>query len=95
MEEKDLQQAWVRQALLDAERGVMECRMCREHVGLNEAVTLWRNGVLVFGVCDRCAGTHDIVMRRVDAGLEVRARPRVPLVVRSPGMTDGPHVSHR
>ena len=81
MDRDDLQRAWARQAQLDAERGVIECRMCRRRSGLDEAVTLWRNGVLVFAVCDRCAATHDILMRPSEAGIEVRARKRAPIIV--------------
>ena len=78
----NLQRAWVQQAQLDAERGVIECRLCRTRTGLDTAITLWRNGVLVFAVCDRCAGTHDVLLSPTDAGIEVRGRRRAPLVVR-------------
>lgn len=44
--------AWVQQAQLDAERGVIACRMCQRHAGLDETTTLWRNGHLVFALCD-------------------------------------------
>ena len=81
MRAEDLGEAWARQAQLDAERGVIECRMCRRRAGLDETVTLWRNGALVFAVCDRCAGSHDILMSPTDAGIEVRARRRAPIVV--------------
>ncbi len=81
----DLNPVWVRQARLDAERGVIECRMCRRPSGLDETVTLWRNGMLVFALCDRCAEKHDILLRPTEVGVEVRARPRVPLIVRDPG----------
>ena len=77
----ELQRAWVQQAHLDAERGVIECRMCRCKAELDQATTLWRNGELVFAVCDRCAGTHDILMRPTQAGIEVRARQRAPLIL--------------
>jgi hypothetical protein len=43
----ELQRAWVQQAQADAERGVIECRMCRRPAGLDETTTLWRNGLLV------------------------------------------------
>ena len=76
-----LGRAWARQAHLDAERGVIECRMCRRRAGLDEALTLWRNGVLVFAVCDRCASSHDVLLSPTDAGIEVRARRRRPVVV--------------
>ena len=66
----------------DAERGVVECRMCRRAEPIDQAITLWRNGALIFSVCDRCSGAHDIVMRPVEAGIEVRAKRRGPLIVR-------------
>lgn len=81
MKPRDFQQAWVKQAQLDAERGVIECRMCKGKSGLDQTITLWRNGVLVFAVCDDCADTHEILMRKTPAGIEVRGRPRYPLVV--------------
>ena len=77
----DLQRAWVRQAELDTERGVIECRMCKARVGLDQAITLWRNGTLVFAVCDGCAAGHEILMRPTEAGIEVRGRARQPLVI--------------
>ena len=77
----ELARAWVRQAQLDAERGVIVCRMCSRHASLETTLTLWRDGVLVFAVCDGCAGSHEIVMRPTAAGIEVRARHRAPLIV--------------
>ena len=73
--------AWEQQAQLDAERGVIECRMCRQQAGLDETTTLWRNGCLVFALCDRCSTRHDVVFSPTDSGVEVRARRRGPLVV--------------
>lgn len=55
------QRAWMQQAQLDAERGVITCRMCTRHAGLDETTTLWRNGLLVFALCDRCAASHHVV----------------------------------
>lgn len=75
------QRAWAQQAQLDAERGVIECRMCRRHTGLDETTTLWRNGLLVFALCNRCSASHDIVLTPTEAGTEVRARRRGPVVV--------------
>ena len=73
--------AWAKQAQLDAERGVIECRMCRRCAGLDEALTLWRNGALVFAVCDRCSTSHDVLLTPTEAGVEVRARPRRPVAI--------------
>jgi hypothetical protein len=81
MNHADLHRAWVHQAHLDAEQGIIECRMCKRRVGLDQAVTLWRNGALVFAVCDRCAAGHDIVMRPTEAGIEIRGRARLPIVL--------------
>jgi hypothetical protein len=77
----ELQRAWVRQAQLDAARGVIECRMCHRHAGLDETTTLWRDGLLVFALCDRCAGMHDVVLSPTEAGIEVRARRRGSIVI--------------
>ena len=77
----DLQRAWVRQTQLDAERGVIECRICKTRVGLDQAITLWRNGALVFAICDGCAAANEILMRPTEAGIEVRGRARQPLVI--------------
>ena len=77
----ELRRAWASQAQLDAERGVIECRMCRQHSGLDESLTLWRNGVLVFAVCDRCSCSNDVLLTPTDVGVEVRARRRRPIVI--------------
>lgn len=81
MKDDLMQWAWLRQAQLDAARGVIACRMCKATQGLDETVTLWRNGALVFAVCDTCASRHDILMSPVEDGVEVRARARAPLVI--------------
>jgi hypothetical protein len=78
----EIQRAWVQQAQLDAERGVIACRVCRTQVGLDRAVTIWRNGTLVFAVCDVCTYAHDILMQSKPEGIEVRAPARTPLIVR-------------
>jgi hypothetical protein len=82
MDSDALHRAWVAQAQADADRGVIECRICKRHSQLDETITLWRNGFLVFAVCDRCCGCHDIAIRPTDAGIEVRGVNRGPLVIR-------------
>ncbi len=82
MDRDALQRAWVARAQADADRGVIECRFCRRPSPLDEAITLWRNGFLVFAVCDRCCGCHDVVIRPTGAGIEVRGMGRGPLVIR-------------
>ncbi len=82
MDADALGRTWVAQACADADRGVLECRMCRRRGPLEEAITLWRNGVLVFALCDRCAQSSDVLIRPTDAGIEVRGHARGPLIVR-------------
>lgn len=82
MSPEEMQRAWVQQAQLDAERGVISCRVCKEYTGLDRAITLWRNGALVFAVCDGCVNGHDILMQPKPEGIEIRARARAPLIVR-------------
>ncbi len=80
----DIGRAWARQAQLDAERGVIECRMCRQRSSLDETLTIWRDGALVFAVCDRCSTSHDVLLTPTEDGVEVRARRRRPLVIGGP-----------
>ncbi|MCY1036184.1 hypothetical protein OV207_32415 [Corallococcus sp. BB11-1] len=79
MTPEQLQRAWVLQAQADAERGVLECRMCRRRGPLEETTTLWRNGFLVFALCDRCTASHDVVFSPTAAGVELRAKRRSPV----------------
>lgn len=81
MTPSDMQAAWLREVEADAERGVIQCRICRAKAPLDAAVTLWRDGRLVFAVCDVCARSHDVLMTPVERGIEVRARARTPLVI--------------
>jgi hypothetical protein len=57
--------------------------MCRRYGPLEDAITLWRNGVLLFAVCGRCCQHTDVLMRPTDAGVEIRGRARDPLIVRA------------
>ena len=63
-----LSRAWAKQAQLDAERGVIACRMCRREAGLDETTSMWRNGQLVFALCDRCAGAHQFILANEELG---------------------------
>jgi len=82
MKASELTEAWVRQAQYDAERGVIECRVCRQTRGLDETTTLWRNGLLVFALCDRCVQRSDLLMRSTERGLELRALQRGSIIGR-------------
>jgi hypothetical protein len=77
----ELQAAWLAQVQLDADRGVVECRVCKAKNALEHTVTLWMNGTLLFAVCRRCRERSDIVMRPTERGIEIRAKARAPLIV--------------
>ena len=79
----ELNAAWVRQAQLDADRGLVECRVCKTKWDLAHAVTLWINGALLFAVCEACRAAHEIVMRPTERGIEIKARTRATLIVGS------------
>jgi hypothetical protein len=81
LDNEALARAWARQAQADAELGVLECRTCRMRVGLDRCLTVWRNGVLVFGICDGCAATHHVLFTPTELGIEVRARRKEPYVI--------------
>jgi hypothetical protein len=81
MNAAEMNAAWARQAQLDADRGVIECRVCKGKHRLDDTVTLWMNGTLLFAVCGRCREVHDIVMRPTERGIEIGARSRSPLIL--------------
>jgi len=81
MNETERSEIWVRQAQLDADRGVIECRVCQAKGSLADSITLWRNAVLVFAACHECLATHDILMRPTERGLTIGMRLREPLIV--------------
>jgi hypothetical protein len=76
-----LGRVWVKQAQADAERGVLECRVCKRRVDLDRCLTVWRNGVLVFGICDDCAAKHHVIFTPTERGIEVRAKRKEPYVI--------------
>ena len=82
MNDLSLRETWARQAQADAERGVIQCRICKRHAALDQAITLWRDGALVFAVCDSCSSKHDILMSPSERGIEIRAKARGPIIVR-------------
>lgn len=85
MDRAALSRAWAAQAQALAERGLVECRMCSRQEDLAGALQLWRNGVLVYAICERCAGSHDILITPTERGTEVRAKRRHPYVLSAGG----------
>lgn len=85
MDRAKISEAWAAQAQALAERGVVECRMCRRHEDLEGALQLWRNGVIVYAICESCSGTHDILITPTERGTEIRAKRRRPILLSSSG----------
>lgn len=86
MDREMLATAWAAQAQALAEQGIVACRMCQRREDLAGALQIWRNGILVYAICVRCAGSHDVLITPSDQGIEVRARRRQPYVlVAGPG----------
>lgn len=76
-----LSRVWAAHAQALAERGVIECRVCRRHEDLAGALQLWRHGELVYALCERCAGSHDLLITPTKRGVEVRGKRRRPYVI--------------
>lgn len=81
MDSEVLSRAWFKQVQIEAEQGVITCRMCHRRSDLDQTTTLWRGGLLVFALCDLCAASHDLWMRPQQSGVEIRARRRAALVL--------------
>ena len=81
MNEADRNAVWVKQAQLDADRGVIECRVCKAKKSLAETVTPLAERRPRLRVLRRCSSSHDLLMRPTPRGLEIRVHSRYPLVV--------------
>lgn len=78
-----------------AAQGLGACAGCKRAVPLNNALTTrWRN-TIVLVVCEDCTTSHDIVMQRTAAGLEIRAEPRRAIVLASTLPTSAPESGPR
>jgi len=84
MDSDTLSRTWAAQAQALAEQGIVECRMCRRHEDLAGALQIWLGGVLVYAICERCTGDHDVLITPTERGTEVRAKRRRPYVI-APG----------
>ncbi len=82
MTPEERHRTWINQAQADAERGVISCRTCGGVAPLDAATTLWRNGMLVFAICDRCAQSHHVLISPTERGVEIRAKARGAIIVR-------------
>lgn len=54
-----------------ADIGKMRCRCCHHVVELDRALSVWRNGQLVFGVCDDCCVANVLMIGATERGIAV------------------------
>ena len=85
LDEGALGRAWAAEAQALAEKGVVECRMCRRREDLAGALQIWRNGIIVYALCKRCTQDNHILITPTEHGTEVRARRRSPYILRGTG----------
>lgn len=56
-----------------ADKGQGKCRVCKKIGPLGKFLTCWKDGHIVFAICEDCMGTSVIVMERVIAGYKIKA----------------------
>jgi len=73
--------AWAEKAQQEAAQEVLCCRKCKVLGPIDRAMTVWRNGYLLYGICDDCTARNEIVIRATERGIEVQGRERSPIVL--------------
>ncbi len=56
-----------------ADKGQGKCRVCKKIGPLGKFLTCWKDGHIVFAICEDCMGSSVIVMERVSAGYKIKA----------------------
>ena len=69
-----------------SERGMGECAGCKKVTQLVQALVVTWHSSVVLVRCDACAADHDLVVRNVARGLEVRLENRRPSLVLTDAM---------
>ena len=74
-------EAWAENAQREADLGKLTCRACRKIGSLDEAITIWRNGILVYGIGDCCLAKSEFLIRPTELGIEIKGRSTSPIIV--------------
>jgi hypothetical protein len=74
---------WAEQAQHEAEREILTCRACNKSGSIDEGITIWRNGKIVYGIGDCCLHRFDFLISATERGIEIRGKSRGPIVVRT------------
>lgn len=74
-------QLWAEQAQREAGVDLLTCRVCKETGPINEAITIWRDGRILYGICDECLHVSEFLITPTERGIEVRGKSRGPIIV--------------
>ena len=72
---------WAEQAQREAEREILTCRVCSRPGPINEGITIWRDGRIVYGIGDCCLHRFEFVITPTERGIEIRGKSRGPIIV--------------
>lgn len=81
LDDRRLGQDWAALAQAEAERGVLTCRVCKRQGPIEDAITIWRNGSVLYGICNACCSDNLFLITPTERGIEVRGKSRTPLVI--------------
>ncbi len=56
-----------------ADKGQGKCRVCQKIGPLGKFLTCFKDGNLVFAICERCMGSSVVIMEAVSAGYRIKA----------------------
>ena len=72
---------WADQAQREAHQELLSCRVCKQTGPIDEAITIWRDGKIIYGICDHCLAGSEFLITPTEKGIEVRGRSRSPIIV--------------
>lgn len=72
---------WAEEAQREAEREVLTCRVCKRSGPINAGITIWRDGSIIYGICDYCLHRSEFLITPTERGIEVRGRSRGPIII--------------
>ena len=76
-------QLWADQAQREAKLELLSCRVCKQIGPIDQAITIWRDGEILYGICDGCLDSSEFLITSTERGIEVRGRRRRPITVGS------------
>lgn len=74
---------WAEQAQREAHQDLLTCRVCKQTGSIDEAITIWRDGKILYGICDNCLAGFEFLITPTERGIEVRGKSRGSIIVGS------------